>query len=255
MYEPVKQGRRADVVADQLRRLIVEATLRPGVRLPTERDLAERFQTSRPTIRDAVTRLEREGLVSMRRDGMHVADLAGATIGQPLSALLMSDLRGVDDYMEFRHILEGSAAYLAALRSNEVDRERLRRCYDHMVKRHEIGDAEAEATADADFHLAVYEMSHNVVILHVLRALADIQRNDVLQNRNRLYLRQGYRQITLKQHKAIYDAIIAGAPEEARQSAQAHISFAKEAIAESRKAEERLDVSLRRGEAWEKMDG
>lgn len=249
MFQPLKQGRRADAVADQLRKLIVEGTLRPGVRLPTERDLAERFQTSRPTIRNAVTLLEKEGLVSMQRDGMHIADLAAETIAQPLSSLLMSDSRGIDDYMEFRHILEGSAAYLAALRSNEVDRESLRRCYERMVKLHETGDPEEEATADADFHLAIYEMSHNVVVLHVLRALSDIQRNDVLQNRNRLYLRQGYRQITLKQHKAIYDAIISGAPEEARQCAQAHISFAKEAIAEIRKAEERLDVSLRRLDA------
>ncbi|PKU21426.1 FCD domain-containing protein [Telmatospirillum siberiense] len=249
MYQPVKQGRRADAVADQLRQLIVEGTLRPGVRLPTERDLAERFQTSRPTIRDAVTRLEHDGLLSMQRDGMHVADPAAETIAQPLSALLMSDIRGVDDYMEFRHILEGSAAYLAALRSNEIDREHLRRCFETMVRLHEVGDPEAEAAADADFHLAIYEMSHNVVILHVLRALSDILRNDVLQNRNRLYLRQGYRQITLKQHRSIYDAIIGGAPEEARQSAQAHISFAKEAIAESRKAQERLDVSRRRAAA------
>jgi GntR family transcriptional repressor for pyruvate dehydrogenase complex len=249
MFQPVKQGRRADAVADQLRKLIVEGTLRPGVRLPTERDLADRFQTSRPTIRNAVTLLEQEGLVTMQRDGMHIADLAAETIAQPLSSLLMSDCRGIDDYMEFRHILEGSAAYLAALRANEVDRESLRRCYERMVKLHETGDAEQEATADADFHLAIYEMSHNVVVLHVLRALSDIQRNDVLQNRNRLYLRQGYRQITLKQHKAIYDAIISGAPEEARQNAQAHISFAKEAIAEIRKAEDRLDVSLRRVDA------
>lgn len=246
MFQPVRPARLADIVADQLRKLILEGTLRPGTRLPTERELAERFSTSRPTVRDAVNRLEEEGLLKMQRGGMHIADAAEETIAQPLSALLMSDPEGAEDYMEFRQIIEGSAAYLAAMRANDVDRDELDKAFRRMVELHDVGAPERESEADAGFHLAIYEASHNVAILHVMRALSSILRNDVFQNRSRLYSRRGYREITLKQHEAIFDAIMAGSPDEAKAAAQAHIGFAREAIAEIRKADQRLEVSLRR---------
>jgi GntR family transcriptional repressor for pyruvate dehydrogenase complex len=246
VFQPIKQARLAEAITEQLRRLILEGTLRPGMRIPTERELAERFATSRPTVREAVARLESEGLLKIQRGGMHVADPAEETIAQPLSTLLMSDAQGVEDYMEFRQIVEGSAAYFAALRANDVDREQLTARFQAIVDCHQTGDLEREAAADADFHLAIYEACHNVAILHVMRALSDILRNDVLDNRSRLSARKGYREITLKQHQAIFDAILNGAPDEARAAAQAHIRFAREAIEEIRKADARLDVSLRR---------
>ncbi|HYD99403.1 MAG TPA: FCD domain-containing protein [Alphaproteobacteria bacterium] len=246
MFQPIRPARLSDIIADQIRKLILEGTLEPGSRLPTERELAERFDTSRPTVREAVKKLEEEGLLRVQRGGMHIAGAAEEAIAEPLSAMLMADPQGAEDYMEFRQILEGSAAYLAALRANDIDREELSRAFDRMTALGDGASPDEEAAADADFHLAIYEASHNVTILHVMRALSTILRNDVLQNRRRLNTRQGYREITIRQHRAIYDAILAGAPEEAKQAAQAHIAFAREAIAEIRKADQRLEVSLRR---------
>ncbi|MGE3926276.1 MAG: FadR/GntR family transcriptional regulator [Lautropia sp.] len=244
--QPVRQARRSELVAQQIRSLILEGTLRPGTRLPAERELAERFDTSRPTVREAINELEAEGLLQIQRDGMHVADPAAATVTEPLSRLLMSDPRGVEDYMEFRQIVEGSAAYLAATRATAVDRQQLRQAYEHMMDLHQKTDPEREAEADAAFHLAIYEASHNVTILHVMRSLSTILRSYVMQSRIRLYNRQHYRGTTISEHQKLFEAIAAGKSTDAKQIAQTHIYHVREAIAEFRRADERLEVSLRR---------
>ncbi len=244
--QPVRQTRLAELVAQQIRSLILEGTLRPGTRLPTERELAERFSTSRPTVREAISELEAEGLLQIQRGGMHVADPAASTVTEPLSRLLMSDPRGVEDYMEFRQIVESSAAYLAATRATEVDRQALRMAYEHMMDLHGKVDPEREAEADARFHLAIYEASHNVTILHVMRSLSTILRSYVTQSRVRLYNREHYRGTTIREHQQLFEAIVAGKATDAKAIAQAHISHVREAIAEFRRADERLEVSLRR---------
>ncbi len=244
--QPIRQARLAELVAQQIRGLILEGTLRPGTRLPTERELAERFNTSRPTVREAINELEAEGLLQIQRTGMHVADPAASTITEPLSRLLMSDPRGVEDYMEFRQIVEGAACFLAATRATDVDQRLLRRAYEEMMDLHEKVDPEREAEADAKFHLAIYEASHNLTILHVMRSLSTILRSYVTQTRVRLYNRDRYRGTTIDEHKTLFDAIIHGKAEEARQIAQTHIFHVREAIAEFRRADERLEVSLRR---------
>ena len=245
-FQPIKQGRLADLIAQQIRVLMLEGTLRPGTRLPTERELAERFNTSRPTVREAINTLEAEGLLEVRRGGMHVADPMAANVTEPLSALLMSDPRGVEDYMEFRQIVEGAASYLAASRANEVDRRQMRRAYEHMMDLHGKADPEREAEADASFHLSIHEASHNVTILHVMRSLSTILRSYVMQSRLRLYNREGYRGTTIEEHRGLFEAIMAGHATEAKQLPQTHIFHVREAIAEFRRADERLEVSLRR---------
>ncbi len=111
---------------------------------------------------------------------------------------------------------------------------------------HEKVNPEREAEADAKFHLAIYEASHNLTILHVMRSLSTILRSYVMQTRIRLYNREHYRGTTIDEHKVLFDAIIGGKAEEAKQISQKHIFHVREAIAEFRRADERLDVSLRR---------
>ncbi|MFA5490806.1 MAG: FadR/GntR family transcriptional regulator [Candidimonas sp.] len=246
LVKPIRQARVSELIAQQLRSLILEGALRPETRLPTERDLAERFGTSRASVREAINELEEEGLLQMKRGGMHVADPAASTVVEPLSALLMSDPRGVEDYMEFRQTVEGAAAYLAASRGTEVDREQLQVAYEHMKQMHEKGAPEHEAEADAAFHLAIYEASHNVTILHVMRSLSTILRSYVMQSRLRLYKLENYRTTTIDEHKELYEAIMDRDAQQAKKVAQVHIFHVREAIAEFRRADERLEVSLRR---------
>lgn len=249
IFTPIRPRRLADEIADKIRSYILEGSLRPGDRLPAERQMAEEFDTSRPTIREALKILEEEGLLQVRRGGLHVLDVMEPAIRDPLTALFRSNPAVFDDYLEFRAVIEGMAAYFAALRATEADRAALTAAFDTILVAHEEGDQTREAHADADFHVAIYEACHNLTTLHVMRGMAELLRNDVFYNRGSLYPRAGYRDATVEQHRAIYDAIMRGDPAAARDAAEAHIVFVRQALDELKLAEERLNVALRRARA------
>lgn len=244
--ETIKPAKVADAVALHLESLILEGVLRPGEKLLAERDLAEKLEVSRPSLREALQKLEDRELLTTSREGTFVADGIGACLTDPLARLLQSHPETTFDYLEFRGTCEGQAAYYAALRATDIDRQAMREAYERMAASHEVDDCAEEADADTDLHLAIYEATHNVVLLHIMRGLANMLRQDVFYNRAKLYARQGVRGLLLAQHKAIYDAVMAGDPEAARAAAERHITFTLEAIRELRKTDARIEASLRR---------
>jgi GntR family transcriptional repressor for pyruvate dehydrogenase complex len=247
MTEPIRPAKLADTIAEHLEQLILEGSLRPGERLLAERELAQRFDVSRPSLREALEKLESRGLLRSGRGGAtFVAPLLGEGFTEPLYTALASRPETTFDYLEFRRFVEGSAAYFAALRGTDVDRELIRQCFEKMEAAHGQDDSSDEADADADFHLAVYEASHNLVMLHIMRSLSDMLRKDVFYNRAKLYQRQGVRELLLEQHRAVYETVMAGDPDAAKAAAEAHIDFTRDALMEIARADARLEVSLRR---------
>jgi GntR family transcriptional regulator, transcriptional repressor for pyruvate dehydrogenase complex len=247
MTEPIRPTKLADTIADHLEQLILEGSLKPGERLLAERELALRFDVSRPSLREALEKLEKRGLLKSGRGGAtFVAPLLGEGFTEPLYSALASRPETTFDYLEFRRFVEGSAAYFAALRGTDVDRDLIRECFEKMEAAHGQDDSSDEAESDADFHLAVYEASHNLVMLHIMRSLSDMLRKDVFYNRAKLYQRQGVRELLLEQHRAVYQTVMAGDPDAAKAAAEAHIDFTRDALMEIAKADARLEVSLRR---------
>lgn len=247
MSNQIKPAKLADTIAERLEMLILEGSLRPGERLLAERELALRFDVSRPSLREALEKLEQKGLLYAGKGGAsHVAPLLGESFTGPLSQVLQDRPETTLDYLEFRSVIEGSAAYLAALRSTDIDRELIRSAYERMEAAHGDDDPSNEAAADADFHLALYEASHNLVMLHIMRSLSDMLRKDVFYNRARLYQRKGVRELLLDQHYAVYQAVMAGDPDAARKVAAQHILFTQEALREIAQADARLESQLRK---------
>lgn len=247
MTEPIRPAKLADTIADHLEQLILEGSLKPGERLLAERELALRFDVSRPSLREALEKLEKRGLLKSGRGGAtFVAPLLGEGFTEPLYSALASRPETTFDYLEFRRFVEGSAAYFAALRGTDVDRDLIRECFEKMEIAHQKDDSSDEAESDADFHLAVYEASHNLVMLHIMRSLSDMLRKDVFYNRAKLYQRQGVRELLLEQHRAVYQTVMAGDPDAAKAAAEAHIDFTRDALMEIAKADARLEISLRR---------
>lgn len=243
---PKPAGRAAATVARHVEGLILEGSLRPGDRLLPEREAAERLGVSRPTLREGIQLLEEKGLLVGEPGGAtHVAAL-GASITDPLVALLASRAETTYDYLEFREFIEGEAAALAAERATEVDLEAIAACMRRIDEAHGGRDPIPEAEADADLHIAIYEATHNAVLLHVMRALSRMLRSGVFYSREKLYARPEVRDLLRDQHRAIHDAIAARDPEAARAAAERHIGFTHGALKEIREAEARLEVSLRR---------
>lgn len=243
----VRPERVADAIARHIEGLILEGSLRPGEALLAERDLAERLNVSRPTLRDALKFLESKGLLTGKEGrGMKVAQLGVATMVDPLVAMLAGRREVADDYLEFRDIVESAAAAMAAQRASNIDIEQLRACLDRIDRAHTANDATEEAEADAELHMTIYEASHNLVLLQIMRALSANLLKDVLHNRSQLFTIPNVRDILRKQHIAIAEAIMQRRPEDARAAAHEHLTYLRSADREIRDAEAKLDLSLRR---------
>lgn len=246
----VRQRRLADDIVAQLEAMILEGTFKVGERLPAERALAEQFGVSRPSLREAIQKLVAKGLLTSRHGGgTYVAQTLGSTFSDPLLQLLENNEDAQRDLLEFRHTLEGSCAYYAAQRATEVDRQRLteafetlQACYDR-----DVACRTEEGAADAGFHLAIAEASHNAVLLHTMRGLFDLLKRNVVTNIGGMYaLRDETRQMLMSQHRELYERIMARQAEQAREVIHRHIDYVQEVLAEGREEAQRLARAQRR---------
>ena len=244
-FEKIKQGKIADNIVEHLEELVYGGVLEPGEKLPPERDLAEELGVSRPSLREALYKMETNGLFQSRQGGgTYVRSIVEPVFTDPLIDMFSSRPGAAEDYVEFRKSLEGVAAYYAALRSTEADREIISERFKAMEQAPE--DPEIEAEFDAAFHLSIAEAAHNVFLLHIMRGLFNLLRTGVFYNRSKLYVRKGARDALLNQHKAMYDAIMEGDPDTAQNAAHTHLDYVLEFLYEFGRTEVREDVSRRR---------
>ncbi|MGB1949721.1 MAG: GntR family transcriptional regulator [Marinobacter sp.] len=248
---PIRQHRLSDDIVEQLETLILEGTLQPGQRLPAERALAEQFGVSRPSVREAVQKLAARGLVISRQGGgNYVSDSLGSSFSDPLMNLLESRPEARRDLLEFRHTLEADCAYYAARRATDLDRQQLQLAFDELqacYAREPKASREEEGAADARFHLAIAQASHNLVLLHTIRGLFDLLKRSVVTNIGGMYaLRSDARDTLIAQHQALFDAIMAGRAEDARRIAGEHIRFVQSVLDEREGEIRRLARAQRR---------
>lgn len=251
VFNQVRQRRLSDDIVERLEGMILEGTLTAGERLPPERQLAEQFGVSRPSLREAIQKLVAKGmLVSRQGGGNYVAQSMGSTFSDPLLQLLENNPEVERDLLEFRHTLEASCAYYAALRATAVDRERLKVAFDALqdcyARADEVSRAE-EGAADASFHLAIAEASHNAVLLHTIRGLFDLLKRNVVTNIGGMYKqRSETRDMLIAQHRDLYLAIVEGRAQDAREVSSQHILYVQEVLEEVRQEVQRVARAERR---------
>lgn len=246
-YRSVKQPKLSDVIMQRIEEMIMDGALRPGQRLPPERDLAEEFEVSRPSLREALQKLAAKGLlVSRQGGGTFVAENLGDGLVDPLLDLFRSHPEAQYDLLEFRHALEGVSAYYAALRSTVADREVLQARLDDLERYHEQKAFDKEVAADVEFHLAIAAAAHNVVLLHMMRALFQLLHQHIGDNLSNIYPKADIRQRIHEQHRLLKEAICAGEPENARKAAHDHLVYVEEALLEQGRENSRLQRALRR---------
>lgn len=237
-FEKVQSERLSQSVVRQIELLILRGILRPGERLPGERDLAERLGVSRPSLRDALAQLQASGLLMTRAGaGVFVADVLGSVFAPPLVRLFASHDEAVFDYIAFRRDLEGMAAERAARLGSDTDLQVIDTVFHKMEAAHAKRDPTDEARLDAEFHLAIIEASHNAVMLHMMRAMFDLLRAGVFYNRQQMFLQSTTRELLLEQHRAINTALQARDAAEARRAVEAHLTYVEETLADRRRAQ------------------
>jgi GntR family transcriptional repressor for pyruvate dehydrogenase complex len=248
---PVQQRRLADDIVDRIETLILEGTLKPGERLPAERALAEEFGVSRPSLREALQKLVARGLLQSRHGGgTFVSEALGSSFRDPLLQLLEKNPEAQRDLLEFRHTLEGSVAYYAAKRATEPDRERLTAAFERLLdcyaREGRVSRAE-EGAADAHFHLAIAEASHNAVLLHTMRSLFELLERNVVTNIGGMYpLGTGVREALMAQHGELYRAVMEGRAEDARAVSGRHLDYVEQVLADVQSEARRVERAQRR---------
>ncbi len=248
-FRKVQSERLSTGVVRQIELLILRGILRPGERLPGERDLAERMGVSRPSLRDALADLQGRGLlVSRAGSGVYVADVLGSVFSDGLAQLFASHDEAVFDYVAFRRDLEGLAAERAAAQGSDTDLAVVDTIFRKMEAAHAKRDPSDEARLDAEFHLAIIEASHNVVMLHLMRAMFDLLRAGVFYNRQSMFKQRTTRDMLLDQHRAINEGVQARDPVAARAAVESHLDYVTAALHDLRRSEHHEAIARQRFE-------
>ena len=243
-FRPVQPEKLSAAVVRQIEELILRGILRPGERLPSERELADRMNVSRPSLRDAIGALQDQGLLTAKPGaGVYVADVLGSAFAPALTQLFARHDEAVFDYLSFRRDMEGLAAERAARLASDTDLQVVQAVFDKMEAAHAKRSAEEEAQLDAQFHMAIIEASHNVVMLHMMRSMYQLLREGVFYNRQVMFKQRTTRGALLDQHRAINDALQARDPVAARAAVEAHLNFVEGSLEDQKKAERNEDVA------------
>ncbi|TJW72136.1 MAG: FadR family transcriptional regulator, partial [Mesorhizobium sp.] len=144
--------------------------------------------------------------------------------------------KAATDYLEYRREIEAVAAEYAARRATSDDLALLDRIMARMDEAHRTGNFDDEAEIDVEFHHAICECAHNIILLHTLRSCYRLLSDGVFQNRLLVFEVPGAREALLSQHRAIYAAVKAGDPAAARQAAMDHITHVERTMAEAERS-------------------
>ncbi|MEM9707285.1 MAG: FCD domain-containing protein [Pseudomonadota bacterium] len=246
-FEKIQPEKLSGGVVRQIELLILEGILRPGERLPAERELAERMGVSRPSLREAVADLQTKGLLTAKAgSGIYVADVLTSAFSPALASLFAEHDRAKLDVLSFRRDIEGLAAERAARQGSDTDLAVIAEIFAKMENAHGAGDAEAEAALDAEFHLAIIEASHNVIMIHMMRSMYDLLHQGVFFNRQIMFRHKTTADTLLDQHKSINAALQARDGARARAALEDHIEYVETQVSDHRRAEDNEHAARRR---------
>lgn len=208
-FRPVRSTRISDDVIEQIRAAIFRGDLRPGDRLPSERELAAQFGISRVTVRDALRALEAGGLIRVKVGGGGGPYVAAPDV-QALSAAVGNHLKliGADfrELAEARLALETTAVRLACERATSEDLASLRLAIGRDASR---GGHET-AVSSVDFHTALVTAAHNRALLAMFNAIRALMQDAIELIHTRL---PDTARVAQEVHTELYEAVVAGEPE------------------------------------------
>ncbi len=223
--EPIRKTKVYEEVAEQIQRLILEGRLRPGDKLPPERELVEMFEVSRSSVRDAIRTLELIGLVEARQgEGTVVRELSVDSLVNPLAAMLLRKRELVGELLEVRKMIEPTLAARAARHASPEEfayLEDILRRQEEKVRRGELAIEE-----DSEFHYAIATAARNSVVLKVLDVLMDLLR----ECRQRSLQVEGRLERSLEGHRRILAAIQGRDASAAEAAMRQHVGEIEEII-------------------------
>jgi GntR family transcriptional regulator, transcriptional repressor for pyruvate dehydrogenase complex len=233
--QPIARSERlSDQVAAKLQRLVVDSGMKPGEKLPSERELCELLGVSRTVVREAVRTLAVKGLLDVRRGGGTVVRSPDSALVSELMTIMLRSGTSTVAFAhlhEVRRLLEVEIAGLAAERRTPADLT-LMEAQLQLMERH-AADVELWAAADVAFHAAIASATQNPVYSILLGSIADM----LVEVRRAGARLSDTPQKAFRHHSAIYERIRAGERVAARQAMQEHLRESEETFQQARLAE------------------
>ncbi len=225
-FEVIRRNKVYEEVAKQIERLILKK-LKPGDKLPSERELADTLQVSRSSIRDAIRGLELMGLVEPRQgSGTIVREISAESVVNPFTDALKHRQELVAELLDFRKMLEPPLAARAATHVSPEEIAEMEEILQRQAKKQDQG--EVASAEDAEFHYSVALASGNSVVLKVIDIIMDLLRD----TRERSLQVEGRSQRSLAGHRRILAAIKRRDAEAAKAAMRRHIEDVEEIVLE-----------------------
>lgn len=207
---------------EYISRMIAGGELQSDYIFPNENELCAQLGVGRGTLREAYAMLSQYGYVTRTKRGTRVNSLFDIIRSSPLSMTTQS--ASPEEYKNFRILIEGEIAWFAAKRAGKADVASLGRKLDLFDKNASVDEM---CKADMSFHLHIAEISRNVLLCNTIIAVSDVWKSGV---------RAGFETLSSKapdiladiynQHHAVFEAIKAHRPDDARNSMRAHLERA-----------------------------
>jgi GntR family transcriptional regulator, transcriptional repressor for pyruvate dehydrogenase complex len=222
--KPISRTSLSDGIIQQLTELISREVLKPGDRLPSERELCKRFGVGRTSLREALRSLAVMGILEGRvGEGTFVSSSNSKYLNKSLQWGLLLDRKRVQDLIETRLMLESQTAYLAAQRASKAGLQEIEFAIRQMGKF--LNQPEKYLEFDLQFHLAIARATENSILFNLLSMtrgyLHEWIKESLATSRNSS--REMRAKLSIREHEKILAALRKGHAEGARQAMIDHI--------------------------------
>ena len=214
-------------ITEKIQEMILSNNLKPGTRLPSERDLARLFGVNRATIGESINMLEERGIVTKRQgSGTYVTDIPHAVVADSIARFYLFTNCSHEELMELRELHEPEIASLAARKATPEDLAKL----EELIAQIDIDATEGgiDPEVDTDFHEALAAATHNTLIIAISAGLHQVLRKWLqaqYEGELNVPALKGRGAIARRKHRMVYDAVVSGDPKRARTAMKDHMRF------------------------------
>jgi GntR family transcriptional repressor for pyruvate dehydrogenase complex len=230
MFQPVKASRVSDEIVLQVRKVLMSGRVNAGDRLPTERQLAEQFGTSRASVREALRGLEQEGMIYVKKGasgGVFVANVDHQLVTRPMETLFRMKKVSIQQITEARLIFEPEAARLAATRATPEDLVEMEEVIGQMDQA--VRSGKTYASYDLKFHQLIARAARNPIIEMLAGSMLEVASRIITELRPSIDVLRHVTQC----HSRVYKAVRERNSQLAHKMMLEHIIDVQERLVES----------------------
>lgn len=218
MFKPVKKTRVYEEIVVKVKKMIEKGRLHSGDQLPSERELAEVFNVSRSSVREALRALETQGYLESRQgDGTYIARQPVESLINPLASVLFTEKDGQIELFEMRRLIEPQLAFLAAERATPEEIVMLEKALELQEEAYAKGESGTEI--DKTFHYILAKAARNKVILRIIDNIMDL----LAESRDKYLQVEGRSEKSLARHREMLGAVKSGDSELAAKVMKEHL--------------------------------